>query len=230
LDLAGNDITVADGVSIVNNGTLKIDGSVVSTFAMRATTSGNAVISATGASAIVNKGTLTIANVDVIGDVAKSVGHVIRNEGEMTLIGGSVTSTAKNGGSALYNVAGATLTVEGTVVTGAPQDGSGWPSYAINNYGTLTMTDVAVTSTHGAIGTYGVTTLTNVDATVNGFGGSSHVFYMGEGAVVTVNGGNYKTVFLTVEAGNTFTVVSVPGAKQINVEAAPALIYISVFG
>jgi hypothetical protein len=33
-----------------------------------------------------------------------------------------------------------------------------------------------------------------------------------------------------VTRGNTFTVVSVPGAKQINVEAAPALIYISVFG
>ena len=129
----------------------------------------------------------------IIGNVEKSVGHVIRNEGNLILRNGTVTSAANNGGSAIYNAEGAAIVLEDLIVSGAPQSGDGWPSYAINSYGSMYITEgVTVTSNHGAIAIYGDTVIDDADVIMNGFGGSSHVFYIGgEGTNVTINGGTY---------------------------------------
>ena len=128
----------------------------------------------------------------VTGNIHKSAGHVLRNEGQLVLVGGTIKSSADNGGSAIYNAAGASLTVDGTTIEGAPKTGSSWPSYAINSYGEMTIKDATITSNHGAIALYGDTDIYDATVTMNGMGGSSHVFYIGgEGTEVTVNGGTY---------------------------------------
>ena len=128
----------------------------------------------------------------IIGNIAKSVGHVIKNNGNLTLIGGTVKSVADNGGSAIYNAAGATLTINGTTIVGAPKTGDSWPSYAINNYGEMNVNNATVTSNHGAIAVYGDTVIEDTTVTLNGIGGSSHVFYVGgEGTDLVINGGTY---------------------------------------
>lgn len=129
----------------------------------------------------------------IVGNFDKSLGHVIKNEGNLVITNGTVSSAAVNGSSAIYNAAGASLVLEDVVINGAPQSGDKWPSYAINSYGTLHITEgVTVTSNHGAIALYGKTVIDDVDVTMNGFGGSSHVFYIGgEGTEVTINGGVY---------------------------------------
>lgn len=135
--------------------------------------------------------TLDLNGNTLSGEVAKSVGHVIKNEGNLTIKGGVISSVADNGGSAIYNADGATLTVEKTTLEGAPCANDGWASYAVNNYGEIVLTDVTVVSHHGAIASYGKTTMNNCAVTMNGFGGSSHVFYLGNGADVEINGGTY---------------------------------------
>ena len=135
--------------------------------------------------------TLDLNGNTLSGEVAKSVGHVIRNEGNLTIKGGVISSVADNGGSAVYNAEGATLTVEKTTLEGAPCANDGWASYAVNNYGEIVLTDVTVVSNHGAIASYGKATMNNCAVTMNGFGGSSHVFYLGNGADVEINGGTY---------------------------------------
>lgn len=135
--------------------------------------------------------TLDLNGNTLSGEVAKSVGHVIKNEGNLTIKGGVISSVADNGGSAVYNAEGATLTVEETTLEGAPCANDGWASYAVNNYGEIVLTDVTVVSHHGAIASYGKATMNNCAVTMNGFGGSSHVFYLGDGADVEINGGTY---------------------------------------
>ena len=118
--------------------------------------------------------------------------HAINNKGNLLIVGGSVESTGANGGSAIYNAEGAVLTLNDVTVTGAPQSGDGWPSYAINSYGALTIDGANITSTHGAVCLYADTVINNANITMNGFGGSSHVFYIGgEGTDVVINGGTY---------------------------------------
>ena len=199
IDLAGNSLTTADGQSITNNGALyivdngKAESQVVAAaFMLASDETAGTVISATGAPAIINNGEMTLIDVNVTADVHKDAGHVILNEGIMTISGGSVTSAAANGGSAIKN--NGTLTVDGTTITGAPQEGESWPSYAINHYGDMmTLTNVTVNSTHGAIAAYGDTVLNDCRVELNGFGGSSHVFYIGgEGTEVVINSGVYN--------------------------------------
>jgi hypothetical protein len=125
----------------------------------------------------------------ITGTMPKSVGHVLKNEGTLTLKNGTISSTCANGGSAIYNAG--TLVVENVFINGAPQEGSSWPSYAVNNYGPATFTETTITSNHGAVASYADATINNCHITMNGFGGSSHVFYFGEGADVVVNGGVY---------------------------------------
>ena len=151
LTLAGNEITVEEGTSIVNNGTLILDGSVASTFAMRAVTSGSAVISATDAPAIVNNGAMTIKNVYLVGALAKAdnVG-VIVNLGDMTLVNGGVESTVENGASAIYNAGN--LTITGAEIVGAPIAGTSYPEYAIFTTGNLVVNEgTSVVSDRGAV-------------------------------------------------------------------------------
>lgn len=121
--------------------------------------------------------------------------HALTNNGSLELVGGEVKSSGANGGSAIYNAAGASLTLEDVTVVGAPQDANNttaWPSYAINNYGNLTVNSADITSDHGAISVYGDTVIYDANVTLNGRGGSSHVFYIGgEGTDLIVHGGTY---------------------------------------
>ena len=118
--------------------------------------------------------------------------HVIINYGNLTITGGTIESTGENGGSAIYNSKNATLNLNDASVVGASQSGNAWPSYAINNYGTMTIDNADITSTHGALSLYGDTIINNANVVMNGFGGSSHVFYIGgEGTDVVVNDGTY---------------------------------------
>ena len=135
--------------------------------------------------------TINLNGKTVSGNVAKSVDHVLRNEGTLTINGGTIVSAAENGGSAILNAEGATVTFTDVELQGAPQAGEGWPSYALNNYGEAIFTGVKVVSNHGALASYGKLTLTDCEVVMKGFGGSSHVFYLGEGADVVVNGGTY---------------------------------------
>mgnify|MGYP003288492856 CR=1 FL=1 len=128
-------------------------------------------------------------NTSISGTFPKSEGHVITNNGTLTIVGGTINSIAENGGSAIINYG--VLNLEKTTVNGAPCANGGWASYAFNNYGEATLTDVKVESNHGAIAVYGKTTLNNCEVVMNGFGGSSHVFYAGANGELVVNGGTY---------------------------------------
>ena len=118
--------------------------------------------------------------------------HVIVNNGNAVIKNGTVTSAGVNGGSAIYNAEGATLTVEDVILNGAPQEGETWPSYTVNNYGTLTVTDSSIYGVQGIIATNNTanTTVNNVIAYRDGWS-SGHVFYTSSTAKVTVNGGIY---------------------------------------
>jgi hypothetical protein len=87
--------------------------------------------------------------------------------------------------------------LEDVTIVGAPKSGNSWPSYAINSYGTLKVDGLTVTSSHGAIALFGDAVVENANITMNGWGGSSHVFYIGgDGTDVVINSGNY------IHAGN----------------------------
>ena len=118
--------------------------------------------------------------------------HVIVNNGNAVIKNGTVTSAGVNGGSAIYNAEGATLTVEDVILNGAPQEGSTWPSYTVNNYGTLTVSDSSIYGVQGIIATNNTanTTVNNVIAYRDGWS-SGHVFYTSSTAKVTINGGTY---------------------------------------
>ena len=118
--------------------------------------------------------------------------HVIVNNGNAVIKNGTVTSAGVNGGSAIYNADGATLTVENVTLNGAPQEGSTWPSYTVNNYGTLTVSDSSIYGVQGIIATNNTanTTVNNVIAYRDGWS-SGHVFYTSSTAKVTINGGTY---------------------------------------
>ncbi len=118
--------------------------------------------------------------------------HVIVNNGNAVIKNGVITSAGVNGGSAIYNADGATLTVENVTLNGAPQEGSTWPSYTVNNYGTLTVSDSSIYGVQGIIATNNTanTTVNNVIAYRDGWS-SGHVFYNSSTAKVTINGGTY---------------------------------------
>lgn len=123
--------------------------------------------------------------------------HAFVNNGILTIKGGTVKSAADNGGSAIYNAVGATLVIdENTTVLGAPKTDGGWPSYAINNYGNLTVNSITVKSYHGGIATCGNgTTVINdakVDVGQNAVTGiTSYTLYTEGTAKLTVNGGTF---------------------------------------
>ncbi len=127
------------------------------------------------------------------GTMHKNDGAVIRNEGTLTIKGGTISSTADNGGSAVLNKG--TMTIEEATLNGAPNAGSSWPSYTINNDGgTLTIEDAYITSYHGAVCSYNdgaVVTLSNTDIDMTGITGfTSHALYTYNNGKIIVNGGN----------------------------------------
>ena len=139
--------------------------------------------------------TLDLNGMTITGTMHKSVGAVVKNEGTLTVKNGTIKSTAGNGGSAILNYG--TIVVEGVTLNGAQFDGEGWPSYAINNYGNLTVNSAIINTYHGAIATgdNGVSVIN--DATVD-VGQSSQTkqtswaLYVFENGQLTVNGGTFK--------------------------------------
>ena len=129
----------------------------------------------------------------ITGAYSKSEGAIIKNNGSLKLVGGTISSTGANGGSAIANYG--ELVVEGTEINGASiRENGGWPSYPINNYGDMTLTDVTITGYQGAIacGEAGTTILENCTINKEYLNTSSHVFYIyHEDAHVIVNGGTY---------------------------------------
>ena len=129
------------------------------------------------------------------GTMPKSVGHVIeiRPGATLKVIGGKISSTAANGGSAIYNAG--TLEVDGTTIVGASvRENGGWPSYPVNNYSNMTLKNVIITGYQGAIAcnSAGTTTLDNCTINKEYLNTSSHVFYIDHAdANVLVNSGTY---------------------------------------
>ncbi len=129
----------------------------------------------------------------ITGTYSKSEGHIIKNEGVLKLVGGTISSTGANGGSAIANYG--ELVVEDTEVVGASiRENGNWPSYPINNYGSMTLKNVTITGYQGAIacGDAGTTILENCTINKEYLNTSSHVFYIYHAdAHVIVNGGKY---------------------------------------
>ena len=129
----------------------------------------------------------------ITGAYSKSEGAIIKNNGTLKLVGGAVSSTGANGGSAIANYG--KLVVEGTEIVGASiRENDGWPSYPINNYGSMTLKNATITGYQGAIacGDAGTTILENCTINKEYLNTSSHVFYIYHAdAHVIVNGGTY---------------------------------------
>lgn len=95
--------------------------------------------------------------------------HVIVNNAELTIIGGTIKSVAENGGSAIYNYG--SLELNNTTIEGAPSNTTnGYASYAINSEGASSKLIVNNSNISGR-GTIGAT----------------------DGTKVEINGGNYYT-------------------------------------
>ena len=128
----------------------------------------------------------------ITGTMHKSNGAVITNNGTLTVTGGTVSSTAANGGSALMNKGAATVT--NATLNGAPNADGSWPSYTVNNTGTLTISDSKVTSVHGGLASYNegaVITMNDTDLEMTGIPGfTSHGLYTYNSGKIVVNGGD----------------------------------------
>ena len=142
---------------------------------------------------VVGKMTINLNGKTISAEYSKSVGAIIKNYGTLTIVGGTISSLGENGGSAIQN--NGTMTVTNTTLNGAPQAGSSWPSYTVNNTGNLTLNNVDITSHHGAVASYGegaLVTLNNSKIEMQGIAGmTSHGIYTYNNGKVVVNGGNY---------------------------------------
>ena len=142
---------------------------------------------------VVGNMTINLNGKTISAEIHKSVGPVIKNNGTLTIKGGTISSLANNGGSAIANYGD--LTVEDVTLNGAPREGESWPAYPINNYGNMTLTNAVVTGYQGcvALNAAGTTVLNNCELTKNYEKTSSHVFYVNHAdAKVVVNGGTYN--------------------------------------
>ena len=147
---------------------------------------------------IINLNGKTITGPSEARDAANNRVHAIVNNANLTINGGTITSPAGNGGSAIYNNADATLTINNVEINGAPiVDDGGWPSYGINNYGTMTINGAKVNTYHGGIATGGNGVTVIEDATVDvGLNTqtkqTSWALYVIDNGALTVNSGTFK--------------------------------------
>ena len=144
---------------------------------------------------VINEGeelTIDLNDYTITGTLHKSNGAVINNKGTLTLKNGTVTSAADNGGSALMN--SGTAVVENTTLNGAPNADGSWPSYTVNNSGTLTLNNSDITSYHGAVASYNtnaVVYLNNTNINMTGIPGfTNHGIYVYDSGAAVVTGGN----------------------------------------
>lgn len=159
--------------------------------------------------------TINLNGKTISGNCHKSVGAVIKNSANLKLIGGTVQSLAENGGSALQN--NGTAVLEGTTLKGAPNANGSWPSYTVNNTGSLTLNNSLITSYHGAVASYGaeaVVTLNNCVIDMEGIAGfTSHGIYTYNDGKVVVNGGTYQNK-ATDQAASGASVIN--GCVEVN--------------
>ena len=149
------------------------------------------------ANMVINLNGHTITGPSVARDADNNRVHAIVNNAKLTINGGTITSPADNGGSAIYNNAGATLIVNNVEINGAPLVDGGWPSYGINNYGKMTINGAKVNTYHGGIATGGNGIAIIEDATVDvGLNTqtkqTSWALYIFDNGQMTVNGGTFK--------------------------------------
>lgn len=135
--------------------------------------------------------------------------HTLVNNGTLTIKNGTLASKAENGGSAVANAAGATLILENVTLLGAPQGehddiaaaNAAYPSYAINNWGELTVNTATIKTYHGAVATgaggnvvlndvtidVGQNTTTNITSwALYAYGSADEI------GKITINSGNVK--------------------------------------
>lgn len=165
----------------------------------------------------------------------------------LVISNGTVSSLGKNAGSAILNEG--TVTATDVTLNGAPQDGNAWPSYTVNNGGTMTLNNVAITSVHGGVASYGtgaVATLNNCSLAMTGIAGmTSHGFYTTDNGEIYINGGTYAnnaadqnstggsvlggTVIVSngAFAGRVATIYGTPVLKGGNYTVEPAASYIA---
>ena len=151
----------------------------------------------------------------ITGNWHKNDGAVIKNNGTLTIVGGTISSTGENGGSAIQN--NGTLTVNDATLNGAPNANGSWPSYTVNNTGVMTLENTTITSRHGAVASYGdgaVVTLNNCTIDMAGIPGfTSHGIYTYNNGKVVVNGGTYENK-ATDQAASGASVIN--GAVEVN--------------
>lgn len=209
IDLAGYNLA---GGNIVNNGSLTIKGSKKNARTLSTTDAAAAEVPAVVYATIKNNGNLiieggsynsaiengekgvaTIRFAEITTELHKSVASSVKNYGAMTIENTTISSIANNGGSAIYNEG--ELTVNNSVLNGAPNADGSWPSYTVNNTGIMTATNVKITSYHGAVASYGegaLVTLNNCEIDMAGIPGfTSHGIYTSDNGSVIVNGGTY---------------------------------------
>ena len=136
--------------------------------------------------------TINLNGKTISANMHKNEGAVIKNNANLTLIGGTVSSLADNGGSAVQN--NGTMTINDVTLNGAPNANGSWPSYTVNNTGKLTIIDSDITSYHGAVASYGdgaIVYLNNTNIDMSGIPGfTSHGIYTYNNGKAVVNGGN----------------------------------------
>ena len=141
---------------------------------------------------VVGNMTINLNGKTISANIHKSVGSVIKNNGTLTINGGTISSLAENGGSAIMN--NGTLVVNDAILNGAINANGSWPSYAVNNTGVATINNSTITSYHGGVASYGddaIVTLNNTDIDMEGIPGfTSHGIYTYNNGKVVVNGGN----------------------------------------
>lgn len=130
-------------------------------------------------------------------DLTKDEGAVLINNGTLTVTGGTLASTAVNGGAVINNKG--TMTLDDVIVLGGAMDASGYPEYAITTSGKLTVEDgTQILADRGAIRTSaGAEVVINggefvVSDAADGRNMTIHTIYAyGNGAMVTINGGTF---------------------------------------
>ncbi len=164
---------------------------------------------------VYGKMTINLNGKTISAAIHKNDGPIIKNNGTLTINGGTISSTANNGGSAIQN--NGTLEIEGTILNGAPNADGSWPSYTVNNTGTMTAKNAKITSYHGAVASYGegaVVTLNDCEIDMAGIPGfTSHGIYTYNNGKVIVNGGTYANK-ATDQASSGASVIN--GAVEVN--------------
>jgi hypothetical protein len=122
---------------------------------------------------------------------------MVKNNGTLTIVGGTIKNSTENGDAAIYNTGD--LVLEGVKIEGAPIGTTEYPEYAVYTVGgTLVVNDTEIVADRGAIrleagadvtingGSYTVTDATGTRVL------TAHVIYAkGSASKLTINGGEF---------------------------------------